>query len=186
MRWLLLTCAIFLLACNDCAKADAAQTDRTVTAAAGPSEHSQAQTTQAEQDYTTRFNATNAWQHLLRQVELGFRVPGSPGHKACRTYLQQELLRSCDVVEEQAFTVNLPTGLTKMYNIIGRFNLESRRRILLCAHWDPRPTADYKPQGQRDKPIPGPMTVPRVAVLLELARLLEQKRRAGRRRHCAV
>jgi GNAT superfamily N-acetyltransferase len=165
VRWLATLGIIFLLACNQGASADAAQTAQVPPVEVGESA--------ALPVHDTAFNANNAWRHLLRQVELGFRVPGTPGHKICRSYLQQELLKHCDTVEEQEFIAKLPRGNTKMYNIIGRFNLESERRILLCAHWDTRPTADYNPRGQRDRPIPGANDgASGVAVLLELARVM--------------
>jgi glutaminyl-peptide cyclotransferase len=164
MRWLVIVCILFLLACNQGASADAAQKAQE----AAP----QAQSAPA---YSTNFNATNAWNHLVKQVDFGFRVPGMPGHKACRAYLQQELLKYCDAVEEQEFAENVPAGKLKMYNIIGRFNLQARRRILLCAHWDTRPQADYNPQGKRDMPILGANDgASGVAVLLELARVFKE------------
>jgi hypothetical protein len=168
VRWLLLLSALFLIACNQGSSADAAQTTASSSSAADTETEGPA--------YETSFNANLAWAHLLRQVELGFRVPGTPGHKACRAYLQNELLKHCDVVEEQEFSVDLPRGRTKMYNIIGRFNMQASRRIILCAHWDTRPTADYNPRGKRDQPIAGANDgASGVAVLLELARVMGEQ-----------
>lgn len=164
MRWLAVLLFLCLIACSRGVPASAAQAARDSAS-------------QGEQDteYTTAFNSTNAWNHLLKQVDFGFRVPGMPGHKACREYLQQELLKYCDTVEEQAFVASVPGRRLKMYNIIGRFNLQAKRRILLSAHWDTRPTADYNPAGHRDEPIPGANDgASGVAVLLELARVMHE------------
>src|SRR5205085_12363251 len=76
-----------------------------------------------------------------------------------------------EVVENQNFEVPHSGGPLKMVNLIGRFKVDSPRRILLCAHWDTRPTAEQNPPGKRDKPIPGANDgASGVAVLLELAR----------------
>jgi len=48
-----------------------------------------------EPQYTTYFDASRAWSHLHKQVSLGFRVPGTPGHTACRRYIVQELQEVC-------------------------------------------------------------------------------------------
>ncbi len=129
----------------------------------------------AEIEYSTLFSPNRAWAHLITQLSFGVRVPGTAGHRNCREYIKQELLKTCDVVEEQVFTVDLRNqGSTKMYNIIGRINLNAERRIILAAHWDTRPTADYNPIGQRDQPIPGANDgASGVAVLLELAQVFK-------------
>ncbi len=126
-------------------------------------------------EYTTLFSANRSWAHLTKQLSLGFRVPGTSGHRACRAYITQELLKTCDTVEEQVFSADLPVlGETEMYNIIGRTNLNAERRIILAAHWDTRPSADYNPPGQRDQPIPGANDgASGVAVLLELAQVFK-------------
>src|SRR5438876_212763 len=63
-----------------------------------------------------------------------------------------------------------------MYNIIGRFKPQAARRIIICAHWDSRPSSDMMPAGQRNQPIPGANDgASGVAVLLELARAFKQK-----------
>lgn len=122
--------------------------------------------------YTTMFSPNLAWDHLVAQVDLGYRVPGTKDHVACRRYLEQVLGEVCDEVETQEFEVDLPSGVTQMWNIIGRFNVDAERRILLGAHWDTRPTADHNPVGQRDQPIAGANDgASGVAVLLELARV---------------
>jgi len=69
----------------------------------------------------------------------------------------------------------LTTGDTlRLVNIIGNYNRDSKRRILLGAHYDTRPRADRDPDpAKRHLPILGANDgASGVAVLLELARLL--------------
>ena len=59
-------------------------------------------------------------------------------------------------------------------NVIASFGSQGER-ILLCAHWDTRPWADFDPDpGNRDTPILGANDgASGVAVLLEIARILK-------------
>jgi Zn-dependent M28 family amino/carboxypeptidase len=65
-----------------------------------------------------------------------------------------------------------------MYNIFAIFNENANKRIMLCAHWDTRPTADEElDPANRKKPILGANDgASGVAVLLELARQFKVKR----------
>ena len=126
---------------------------------------------------TTNFDADRAWDHLIHQVNLGFRVPGTSVHRTCRRWLESELGKYCEQVYLQEFERVLPPDhkSVKMWNVIGRINPEAERRILLVAHWDTRPTADYNPPGQQDQPIAGANDgASGVAVLLELARVFSE------------
>jgi glutaminyl-peptide cyclotransferase len=63
-----------------------------------------------------------------------------------------------------------------MANVVARFNLKARDRLLFAAHWDTRPIADQDPDPAfRDKPIPGADDgASGVAVLMELANVLSR------------
>ena len=123
------------------------------------------------------FDEDQAWADLRKQVDFGFRVPGSDEHKLCMQWLKAQLEESCDKVVVQEFVINLSKGPTSFYNIIGRINPEAPRRIMLCAHWDTRPTADKNPAGQQNRPIPGANDgASGVAILLELARNFDEHR----------
>jgi glutaminyl-peptide cyclotransferase len=77
-------------------------------------------------------------------------------------------------VSLQPFEAVLTTGDTlRLVNIIGNYHRESKRRILLGAHYDTRPRADRDPDpSNRHMPIPGANDgASGVAVLLECARL---------------
>ena len=133
------------------------------------------------------FCADSAYAYLASQLEFGWRVPGTQGHRDCGDWLCARLQHFGAVVEEQL-------GETKLYdgrripvrNIMASFQPENTRRVLLCAHWDSRPWCDREPGAARryadcslspsaDKP--GVMGAndgaSGVAVLLEVARQLQ-------------
>lgn len=120
------------------------------------------------------FDGERAMKVLVKQCAFGPRVPGTQPHEAARAYLAEELRKYADKVTVQAFQYD---GIP-MQNIIGVFNPEASRRILLCAHWDSRPHADMELDAARRKQaIPGANDgASGVAVLMELARLLKQQR----------
>lgn len=125
-----------------------------------------------------RFDEKNAYQYLLRQCEFGPRVPGSEGHRACLAFLKQELSKYADRVIEQQFqhTFGAERRAALMTNLIANFWSQKTKRVLLCAHWDTRPWADYDPDPRnRRTPVLGANDgASGVAVLLEIARLLKE------------
>jgi len=126
----------------------------------------------------TPFDETRAWEHLVKQVEFGPRVPNSPGHAKCRDWMIDTLRPLADSVERQDFTRRLGSRTLAMSNVIARWKGgASTNGVLLCAHWDTRPTADYENTPERRRtPIAGANDgASGVAVLLEIARLLKQK-----------
>jgi hypothetical protein len=58
---------------------------------------------------------------VTRQVALGPRAPGLPGHEALRTQLRQRLEQWADEVCVQEFTVYLPAGAARCANLAGVF-----------------------------------------------------------------
>ena len=122
------------------------------------------------------FNPDSAYQFIAKQLEFGPRNPGSPGHAACKDWLVAKLGQYCKV-EVQSFNAELHTGLDIIgYNIIGRFNPNYKKRIILAAHWDTRFMGEEDTnEEERKKPIPGADDGGSgVGVLLELARLLKE------------
>ena len=136
--------------------------------------------TEVKQATTTApsFNADSAYAYIDRQVAFGYRVPNMPGHKACGDYLAAELKRFGAQVYEQEMTLTAYDG-TKLdcRNIIGSFNPEQEKRILLFAHWDTRPYSDEDPNpANHRKPIDGADDgASGVGVLLEIARQIGMK-----------
>jgi glutaminyl-peptide cyclotransferase len=124
------------------------------------------------------FDGQKAYQLLVKQCEFGPRPVGSEAHLKTRDFLLAAMRKYADRTETQDFTYR---GMP-LSNIIGVFNPEAMRSILLCAHWDTRPTADMEiDPARKSKPIPGASDgASGVAVLLELARIFkEQKPQVG-------
>lgn len=121
------------------------------------------------------FDAQNAHALLQRQVQFGPRVAGRPGHGAQLTWMSTYLSDRAESVEIMPFTHSASDGrILRMSNVFARFNVASRDRILLVAHWDTRPTADMDEERPR-VPIPGANDgASGVAVLLELANVLSR------------
>jgi glutaminyl-peptide cyclotransferase len=121
------------------------------------------------------FNADSAYYFVEKQVLFGPRVPNTKEHVACAEYLSSELRRFADSVVVQSFSARAFNGtVLNGKNIIGSFNPEKVNRIILCAHWDSRPFADYDPDPENhNKPIDGANDGGSgVGVLLEVARQL--------------
>jgi Zn-dependent M28 family amino/carboxypeptidase len=123
------------------------------------------------------FDGGNAYNYIVRQCSFGPRNPGSQGHRLCKEFLINELKKSADNVTEQKFyhfDENIKKNV-QMANIIASFNVSSKKRIMLCAHWDTRPFADRdKNPIKRKQPILGANDgASGVAVLLEIAKILK-------------
>lgn len=124
------------------------------------------------------FSGENAFLYLEAQCEFGPRNPGSDGYDQCKTYLINELSKYADRVITQPFTYDdyIRGGQYDLENIIGLFNEDAERSILLGAHWDTRPWADKEPnENDQTTPIVGANDgASGVAVLLELARMFNE------------
>lgn len=132
------------------------------------------------QNSIPEFNGARAYDVLLRQCEFGPRNPGSEGYRQCKRYLIETLQSLADTVMTQKFsyTEKKHGNTFQLENIIARFNPDRKHRLLIGAHWDTRPWADWDPHpDQREQPIPGANDgASGVAVLIELATLLHKHR----------
>ena len=120
------------------------------------------------------FDENKAWTHLVKQCDFGPRPVGSEAHRKTLAYIVTEMKKYADKTVEQNFTYK---GLP-LTNVIGVFNPESPKQVLILTHWDTRPRAEQElePANQK-KPIIGASDgASGTAVLLELARNLKEKK----------
>jgi Zn-dependent M28 family amino/carboxypeptidase len=115
------------------------------------------------------FDGERAFQDVLTQMALGPRTPGSVGHAAVVSYIQNELSAAGWQAELQPFTISDHDGV----NVIGKFG-QGQPWIVLGAHFDARMQADQDQNPDlRNEPVPAANDgASGVAVLLELARVL--------------
>lgn len=123
------------------------------------------------------FNADSAYQYIRRQVAFGPRVPNTEAHRQCGTYLSRQLKAfGATVYDQFGEVISYDGKVLKMHNIIGSYNPDTKKRILLCAHWDSRPYADEDQKEHHHTPIDGANDgASGVGVLLEIARHLQQQ-----------
>ena len=125
------------------------------------------------------FNSDSAYIFIEKQVAFGPRVPNTEEHANCAQFLHDKLRTYSDTAIIQSFKARAYNNtVLNGKNIIGSFNPENGNRILLCAHWDSRPYADYdlNPDNHQ-KPIDGANDGGSgVGVLLEIARQMSINR----------
>ena len=124
-----------------------------------------------------QFDADSAYNFVKAQVDFGPRVPNSDEHRRCGDYLVEKLKGyGANVVTQEAELKAYDGTKLQARNIIGEFQPENKKRIMLCAHWDSRPWADSDPDATKHRtPILGANDgASGVGVLLEVARLLSQ------------
>lgn len=127
---------------------------------------------------TPDFDKDSAYYFVEKQVSFGPRVPNTKAHQECGAYLLQTLNRFVDTVMIQPLSIKAYNGtMLKGQNIIGIFNPDARKRVVLAAHWDSRPYADHDPNLENRRiAIDGANDgASGVGVLLEIARQLQAK-----------
>lgn len=124
-----------------------------------------------------RFNVDSAYQKVEKQLSFGPRIPGTEEHVACKNWFV-EILESygAEVIDQQFRTNASYSSSIQAHNIVGRFNKDYKKRILLAAHWDSRHIADAdQDEANHSKPVPGADDgASGVAVLLEIARIIQE------------
>ena len=125
-----------------------------------------------------QFSADSAYQYIQTQADFGPRVPNTAAHKACGEFLAKKLEEfGAKVYNQHADLVAYDNTILKARNVIGAYNPESKKRVLLCAHWDSRPYADQDAdKTKHHSPILGVNDgASGAGVLLEVARQLQQQ-----------
>lgn len=168
-------CLTPLSVTSGCNQVDSARQAQSEPVLATINAHSEAVTLNPDSATVERpqFDEKKAWAQLIKQCDFGPRPVGSAAHQKTRDYLLAEMKKYADTTVAQDFTYR---GMP-LTNIIGVFNASSKRQILLCGHWDTRPTADEEiDAANRKKPIIGASDgASEIAILLELARLFKEK-----------
>lgn len=89
------------------------------------------------------FNADSAYAFVQQQVDFGPRVPGTKAHAECAVWLEGKLKSYLtEVVVQKGTATTFDQKKYEIKNIIGTYNPQATKRVLLCAHWDTRPFAD--------------------------------------------
>ncbi len=118
-----------------------------------------------------RFSGEAAFKHVTAQMNFGPRPAGSEANIKTGNYIKDELTKSVWQAEFQTFTYK---GVT-IRNVIGKAGVGKGAIIIVGAHYDTRPRADRDAIAP-NAPMPGANDgASGVAVLLELARALDQK-----------
>lgn len=165
-----------LTACTEDGKTTTPKTPKTTSPNSQNNSSNSSNATQPKSTVNVpTFDAASAYDFIKKQVDFGPRVPGTPIQKECADWLKTTLGQYTDEIMVQEGTVTVYNGKqVPMYNIIGSFNPDNPRRIMLSAHWDTRPFADQDDDRQ-DEPIDGANDGGSgVGVLLEIARVLKE------------
>lgn len=120
------------------------------------------------------FNADSAYTNIAKQLDFGYRIPGTSAHQRCADFLCASLRKyGAEVMTQTADVVHYTGDTLTLTNIMATYNPTARERILLAAHWDTRPFADEDIDSQRQQlPIDGADDgASGVAIVLEVARL---------------
>lgn len=129
-----------------------------------------------------RFNADSAYSFCAAQCDFGPRIMNSDAHELCAQWIEQKFTQyGYQVSLQKADLKGYDGTVLKSTNIIAtsprsKQKGQEEETILICAHWDSRPWADndldstnwHKPVMAANDGASG------VAVMLELARLLQQ------------
>ncbi len=124
------------------------------------------------------FDGARAFNYLLRQVEFGPRIPGTPAHVQTGDWIATQLRATADTLIVQPIEHRTPGGQTlSLRNFFARFRPDAAERILLLAHWDTRPLADQSANlAAQRMPVPGANDgASGVAILLGVADVLKSK-----------
>ena len=132
------------------------------------------------------FCADSAYAFCAAQCQYGPRTMNSVAHEECGKWIAEKFRQyGCDVELQRADLKGYDGTILKSTNIIAKSRQltanSKQSRILICAHWDSRPWADNDPDSANwRKPVMAANDgASGVAVMLEIARLLQQNDSVG-------
>jgi hypothetical protein len=121
------------------------------------------------------FSQDSAYAFIQKQVDFGYRIPGTQAHARCADWLYAKLKMYCDTVYYQkANAVTWDKKTIPVYNIVGVFNSKAVQRGIWASHWDSRPWADNDTSRKAEPIAAANDGASGVGVLLELARNLKK------------
>ena len=127
-----------------------------------------------------QFDHNRAFQHLVDQCDFGPRNPGSIGHTEFSNYLEEYLnvLSSELIIQEFSYLEHLTNINRDGKNFVARFNVESKERLLIGAHWDTRSFSDEDPDKEKHSiPVLGANDgASGTAILMELATIFSKNK----------
>src|SRR5574344_542296 len=124
------------------------------------------------------FISDSASNYCAAQCTYGPRTMNSDAHEQCGSWIAAKFRQfGCTVTLQKADLKGYDGTVLESTNVIASINPEATTRILICAHWDSRPWADNDPDSTNwHKPVLAANDgASGVGVMLELARLLQQK-----------
>ena len=122
---------------------------------------------------TTVFDANRTLDYIKQQLNFGSRSLSAQGHSRIQDFLVTELKDlGLDVMTQKWDYYSADGKVNTLMNIIGRFNPQEKKRILLGSHYDTKRFADKDKEFPKN-PVPGANDGGSgTAMLLEIAQFL--------------
>lgn len=119
------------------------------------------------------FRETNAYENIKKQLNFGYRLPGTKESKNCLDWIASEMALYC-----QNDFYDFKVNNTNCRHLISKMNEGEEKITIIAAHYDSRAVGDKdKDYNKRNKPISGANDgASGVSVLIELARILNQNK----------
>ncbi len=119
------------------------------------------------------FDADSAYLYVKQQVDFGPRFPNNEAHGKCAKFLENKLISfGLNTITQIGEATTFNNKKITIKNIIGEYNPEAKKRILLFAHWDSRPFADQDSKNMTQPILGANDGASGVGILLEVARQL--------------
>lgn len=118
------------------------------------------------------FDGNQAYEYLEKLCAIGPRRSGSPGMEAQQKLLAEHFQAAGGKVSFQRFRYQHPSEQTpvSLANILVRWDVDKKDRILLCAHYDTLPYPLRDPHDTRGRFVGANDNASGVAILMELAK----------------
>lgn len=127
-------------------------------------------------DVELSFNGDDAYLYIQEQLDIGFRIPGTPERIICANYF---ISKFQEIDANFSYFIHNFTVLSiNCQNVLFKLNENSTKIVILGAHYDSRAKATKDPNpSNRTDPVPGANDgASGSAVLIELAKNLYQNR----------